>query len=198
MFSSLLWCTCCCVLLKRLSVCGVRSLNSATDSMFAPRPTQGWVQSYGSRYVRPPIIHGDVAFTRPMTVREFAVAQQLTARPVKGMLTGKREEGTRVGEGRDRAQGGTCVSVCWENVCAQSRECAPGAGFGQMAPGLYCTMLVCLRVCTALSCLLRCPHPPSRTCTHTHRPCHYSQLVVPPQGHQPCGTGCPAGCCPEV
>jgi 5-methyltetrahydropteroyltriglutamate--homocysteine methyltransferase len=49
---------------------------------------QGWVQSYGSRYVRPPIITGDVAFLRPMTVREFVVAQQLTAKPVKGMLTG--------------------------------------------------------------------------------------------------------------
>ncbi len=50
---------------------------------------QGWVQSYGSRYVRPPIIHADVVFTAPMTVREFAVAQQLTAKPVKGMLTGE-------------------------------------------------------------------------------------------------------------
>jgi hypothetical protein len=49
---------------------------------------QGWVQSYGSRYVRPPIITGDVAFLQPMTVREFVVAQQLTAKPVKGMLTG--------------------------------------------------------------------------------------------------------------
>uniref|UniRef100_A0A383VYE6 5-methyltetrahydropteroyltriglutamate--homocysteine S-methyltransferase n=1 Tax=Tetradesmus obliquus TaxID=3088 RepID=A0A383VYE6_TETOB len=49
---------------------------------------QGWVQSYGSRYVRPPIITGDVSFTQPMTVREFTVAQQLTAKPVKGMLTG--------------------------------------------------------------------------------------------------------------
>lgn len=48
----------------------------------------GWVQSYGSRYVRPPIIHADVVFTAPMTVREFAVAQQLTTKPVKGMLTG--------------------------------------------------------------------------------------------------------------
>jgi 5-methyltetrahydropteroyltriglutamate--homocysteine methyltransferase len=49
---------------------------------------QGWVQSYGSRYVRPPIITGDVTFHAPMTVREFAVAQQLTTKPVKGMLTG--------------------------------------------------------------------------------------------------------------
>jgi hypothetical protein len=53
-----------------------------------PAPQQGWVQSYGSRYVRPPIIHADVTFSKPMTVREYAVAQQLTAKPVKGMLTG--------------------------------------------------------------------------------------------------------------
>jgi len=48
----------------------------------------GWVQSYGSRYVRPPIIYGDVMRPQPMTVREFQVAQALTAKPVKGMLTG--------------------------------------------------------------------------------------------------------------
>ncbi|MBC1237096.1 MULTISPECIES: 5-methyltetrahydropteroyltriglutamate--homocysteine S-methyltransferase [Nostoc] len=47
----------------------------------------GWVQSYGSRYVRPPIIYGDVVRTAPMTVREFKVAQSLTEKPVKGMLT---------------------------------------------------------------------------------------------------------------
>jgi len=49
---------------------------------------QGWVQSYGSRYVRPPIIYGDVARPRPMTVRWSTYAQSLTTRPVKGMLTG--------------------------------------------------------------------------------------------------------------
>eukprot|EP00967_Tisochrysis_lutea_P025109 scaffold28896_cov16-Tisochrysis_lutea.AAC.1 len=48
----------------------------------------GWVQSYGSRYVRPPIICGDVSFVKPITVAEFAIAQGLTSRPVKGMLTG--------------------------------------------------------------------------------------------------------------
>lgn len=48
----------------------------------------GWVQSYGSRYVRPPIIYGDVARPRPMTVRWATYAQSLTGRPVKGMLTG--------------------------------------------------------------------------------------------------------------
>ena len=48
----------------------------------------GWVQSYGSRYVRPPIIYGDVSRPAPMTVKEFKYAQSLTKRPVKGMLTG--------------------------------------------------------------------------------------------------------------
>jgi 5-methyltetrahydropteroyltriglutamate--homocysteine methyltransferase len=48
----------------------------------------GWVQSFGSRYVRPPIIYGDVARPDPMTVREFEVAQAMTEKPVKGMLTG--------------------------------------------------------------------------------------------------------------
>lgn len=46
------------------------------------------MQSYGSRYVRPPIISGDVSRTGPMTVHEFQLAQAVTTRPVKGMLTG--------------------------------------------------------------------------------------------------------------
>ena len=48
----------------------------------------GWVQSFGSRCVKPPILYGDVARPRPMTVRWSAYAQSLTAKPVKGMLTG--------------------------------------------------------------------------------------------------------------
>jgi 5-methyltetrahydropteroyltriglutamate--homocysteine methyltransferase len=48
----------------------------------------GWVQSYGTRYVRPPIIVGDVSRPEPMTVRWAQYAQSLTDRPVKGMLTG--------------------------------------------------------------------------------------------------------------
>lgn len=48
----------------------------------------GWVQSYGSRAVRPPIIFGDVARPAPMTVDWSAYAQSLTSKPVKGMLTG--------------------------------------------------------------------------------------------------------------
>ncbi|MFC7303249.1 5-methyltetrahydropteroyltriglutamate--homocysteine S-methyltransferase [Streptomyces monticola] len=48
----------------------------------------GWVQSYGTRYVRPPILAGDIARPQPMTVRWTTYAQSLTERPVKGMLTG--------------------------------------------------------------------------------------------------------------
>ncbi|MCK9794303.1 5-methyltetrahydropteroyltriglutamate--homocysteine S-methyltransferase [Isoptericola sp. 4D.3] len=48
----------------------------------------GWVQSYGSRCVRPPILWGDVQRPRPMTVEWASYAQSLTPAPVKGMLTG--------------------------------------------------------------------------------------------------------------
>lgn len=48
----------------------------------------GWVQSYGSRCVKPPIIYGDVSRPRPMTVAWARHAQSLTMKPVKGMLTG--------------------------------------------------------------------------------------------------------------
>jgi 5-methyltetrahydropteroyltriglutamate--homocysteine methyltransferase len=48
----------------------------------------GWVQSFGSRCVRPPIIWTDISRPASMTVREFLVAQALTQKPVKGMLTG--------------------------------------------------------------------------------------------------------------
>jgi 5-methyltetrahydropteroyltriglutamate--homocysteine methyltransferase len=48
----------------------------------------GWVQSYGSRCVRPPIIFGDVSRPTPMTVRWSTYAQSLTDKTVKGMLTG--------------------------------------------------------------------------------------------------------------
>jgi 5-methyltetrahydropteroyltriglutamate--homocysteine methyltransferase len=48
----------------------------------------GWVQSYGSRCVKPPLIFGDVSRKGPMTVRWSAYAQSLTEKPVKGMLTG--------------------------------------------------------------------------------------------------------------
>jgi 5-methyltetrahydropteroyltriglutamate--homocysteine methyltransferase len=48
----------------------------------------GWVQSYGSRCVRPPVIYGDVSRPQAMTVNWSRFAQSLTSRPVKGMLTG--------------------------------------------------------------------------------------------------------------
>jgi len=48
----------------------------------------GWVQSYGSRCVRPPILWGDVSRPAPLTVEWTAYAASLTQRPVKGMLTG--------------------------------------------------------------------------------------------------------------
>ncbi|MDN5768272.1 MAG: 5-methyltetrahydropteroyltriglutamate--homocysteine S-methyltransferase [Humibacillus sp.] len=50
--------------------------------------SNGWVQSYGSRCVRPPILFGDVARPAPMTVEWIGYAQSLTDHPVKGMLTG--------------------------------------------------------------------------------------------------------------
>ncbi len=48
----------------------------------------GWVQSYGSRCVKPPVIYGDVARPAAMTVAWTVYAQSLTQRPMKGMLTG--------------------------------------------------------------------------------------------------------------
>jgi len=48
----------------------------------------GWVQSYGSRCVRPPVLFGDVSRPNPMTVEWWRYAQSVTDKPVKGMLTG--------------------------------------------------------------------------------------------------------------
>jgi len=56
------------------------------DGFFATQ--NGWVQSYGSRCVRPPILYGDVSRPHPMTVEWITYAQSLTDKPVKGMLTG--------------------------------------------------------------------------------------------------------------
>ncbi len=50
--------------------------------------SNGWVQSYGSRCVKPPLIYGDVYLPEPMTVGWAEYAQSLTEKPVKGMLTG--------------------------------------------------------------------------------------------------------------
>lgn len=49
---------------------------------------KAWVQSYGTRCVKPPIVWGDISRSRPMTVEYSVYAQSLTDRPVKGMLTG--------------------------------------------------------------------------------------------------------------
>jgi 5-methyltetrahydropteroyltriglutamate--homocysteine methyltransferase len=48
----------------------------------------GWVQSYGSRCVKPPVIYGDISRPQPMTVEWTRYAQSLTSKPMKGMLTG--------------------------------------------------------------------------------------------------------------
>jgi 5-methyltetrahydropteroyltriglutamate--homocysteine methyltransferase len=48
----------------------------------------GWVQSYGSRCVKPPVLFGDVARPRPMTVDWSTFAQAVTTKPMKGMITG--------------------------------------------------------------------------------------------------------------
>ncbi|KAI0125029.1 5-methyltetrahydropteroyltriglutamate-homocysteine S-methyltransferase [Xylariales sp. AK1849] len=50
--------------------------------------THAWVQSYGSRCVRPPIIVGDISRPKPMTVKESKYAVSVSKKPMKGMLTG--------------------------------------------------------------------------------------------------------------
>ncbi|OCT54628.1 putative 5-methyltetrahydropteroyltriglutamate--homocysteine methyltransferase [Cladophialophora carrionii] len=50
--------------------------------------TNGWVQSYGSRCVRPPIVVGDISRPAPMTVKESKYAASISGKPMKGMLTG--------------------------------------------------------------------------------------------------------------
>ncbi|KAK5559697.1 methionine-synthesizing 5-methyltetrahydropteroyltriglutamate--homocysteine methyltransferase [Exophiala xenobiotica] len=50
--------------------------------------TNGWVQSYGSRCVRPPIVVGDISRPAPMTVKESKYAASISKKPMKGMLTG--------------------------------------------------------------------------------------------------------------
>lgn len=49
---------------------------------------QAWVQSYGTRCVKPPIVWGDISRSKPITVEYSAYAKRLTDKPVKGMLTG--------------------------------------------------------------------------------------------------------------
>ncbi|MFT3714677.1 MAG: 5-methyltetrahydropteroyltriglutamate--homocysteine S-methyltransferase [Gordonia sp. (in: high G+C Gram-positive bacteria)] len=64
----------------------VQYFSEQMDGFFSTQ--NGWVQSYGSRCVRPPLLYGDVARPNPMTVGWITHAQSLTSKPVKGMLTG--------------------------------------------------------------------------------------------------------------
>jgi 5-methyltetrahydropteroyltriglutamate--homocysteine methyltransferase len=73
----------------------------------------GWVQSYGSRCVKPPVIFGDVARPAPMTVEWTAYAQSLTQLPMKGMLTGPVTilQWSFVRDDQPRAT--TCEQIAW-------------------------------------------------------------------------------------
>src|SRR5260370_40356855 len=71
----------------------------------------GWVQSYGSRYVRPPIICGDVARPTPMTVRWSTYAQSLTDKPVKGFPTGPAPMLNRSFGREDQPREATCRQI---------------------------------------------------------------------------------------
>ena len=79
-----------------------------------------WVQSYGTRYVRPPIVYGDVSRPRAITVEWLTYAQTLTDRPVKGMLTGPVTmlEWSYVGDHRPRGE------ICKEIALAIRDEVA--------------------------------------------------------------------------
>ncbi|GAD24002.1 5-methyltetrahydropteroyltriglutamate--homocysteine S-methyltransferase, partial [Acidovorax sp. MR-S7] len=73
----------------------------------------GWVQSYGSRCVKPPVLYGDVARPRAMTVDWTVYAQSLTARPMKGMLTGPVTilQWSFVRDDQPRSR--TCEQIAW-------------------------------------------------------------------------------------
>lgn len=72
-----------------------------------------WVQSFGTRCVKPPIIYGDVVRRAPMTVTENVYAQKLTRKPVKGMLTGPITilQWSFVREDQTRAQTATQIAL---------------------------------------------------------------------------------------
>jgi len=72
----------------------------------------GWVQSYGSRGVKPPVIFGDVERTHPMTVKWSTYAQSLTEKPVKGMLTGPNHHFAMVFCKRRSAERDNSLSNC--------------------------------------------------------------------------------------
>ncbi|MDP6606153.1 MAG: 5-methyltetrahydropteroyltriglutamate--homocysteine S-methyltransferase [Dehalococcoidia bacterium] len=71
----------------------------------------GWVQSFGSRYVKPPIIFGDVSRPGPMTVRWAKYAQTLSERPVKGMVTGPVTILNWSFVRDDQPRGETCIQI---------------------------------------------------------------------------------------
>ncbi len=73
----------------------------------------GWVQSYGSRCVKPPVIFGDVARPAPMTVEWTAYAQSLTKRPMKGMLTGPVTILQWSFVRDDQPRSTTCEQIAW-------------------------------------------------------------------------------------
>ena len=123
----------------------------------------GWVQSYGSRYVRPPIIYADVSRPAAMTVKEFKVAQSLTQKPVKGMLTG-----------------GAPVLVWGQFLCL----CGAPDSRAKLA-------LVDTGACFA-ACLLTLCVNPCRPCDHPELVVP-SQGPVPPGAGLPAGTGAPGG-----
>jgi 5-methyltetrahydropteroyltriglutamate--homocysteine methyltransferase len=81
----------------------------------------GWVQSYGTRCVRPPILHADVSRPEPITGRWLRYAQSLTDRPVKGMLTGPVTilQWSFVREDRPRAD--TCRQIA-HAIAAEVRD----------------------------------------------------------------------------
>ncbi|MET3917075.1 5-methyltetrahydropteroyltriglutamate--homocysteine methyltransferase [Variovorax sp. OAS795] len=73
----------------------------------------GWVQSYGSRCVKPPVIFGDVARPAPMTVEWTAYAQGLTRLPMKGMLTGPVTILQWSFVRNDQPRSTTCEQIAW-------------------------------------------------------------------------------------
>lgn len=105
----------------------------------------GWVQSYGTRYVRPPVLAGDISRPEPMTVRWTTYAQSQTTKPVKGMLTGPvtmlawsfvrddqplGETARQVGlalrdEVDDLEAAGTSIIQVDEPPCARPSRCGP-------------------------------------------------------------------------
>nr|GME10266.1 5-methyltetrahydropteroyltriglutamate--homocysteine methyltransferase-like [Ipomoea batatas] len=79
--------TSCSLLHTAVDLVNETKLDDEIKSWFA-FTANGWVQSYGSRCVKPPIIYGDVSRPKPMTVFWSSAAQSMTKRPMKGMLTG--------------------------------------------------------------------------------------------------------------